>query len=59
MVQLVDLNGKVITQKTMDITSGTQVVPMNIYNKLAKGAYMVKVLNNTKNAVFSDKLLVE
>lgn len=58
-VQLVDLNGKMISQQIMQINSGTQVVPMTMYNSLAKGAYLVKVLNNGQKAVFTDKLLVD
>ncbi len=36
-----------------------QVVPVNVRAGLAKGPYMVKVLSNSKKAVFTDKLLVE
>jgi hypothetical protein len=58
-IQLVDLTGKVISQKVVDIAGGGQVVPVTMYSKLAKGPYMVKVLNEIKKAVFTDKLIVE
>jgi hypothetical protein len=54
-----DLTGKLISEKAVDIVGGAQVVPMTIYNSLARGPYMVKVLNQIKKAVFTDKLLVE
>jgi hypothetical protein len=58
-IQLMDLTGKVINEKVVDVVGGGQIVPMTIYNSLARGPYMVKVLNEIKKAVFTDKLLVE
>lgn len=58
-IQLVDLNGKIISAQEIELVSGSQVVPVTLYNSLAKGPYMVKVLNYTKKAVFTDKLIVE
>ena len=57
-IQLLDLTGKVITEKVVDVVGGGQVVPFTVYNTLARGPYMVKVLNEIKKAVFTDKLLV-
>lgn len=58
-IQLVDLTGKIISEKIVQIAIGGQVVPVAVNNGLAKGAYMVKVLSNSKKAVFTDKLIVE
>lgn len=58
-IQLLDLTGKVISEKIAVIDNGAQVVPMNVRAGLAKGPYMVKVLSNSKKAVFTDKLIVE
>ncbi|WP_081147846.1 T9SS type A sorting domain-containing protein [Niastella vici] len=58
-IQLVDLNGKIIAEKIAVINSGGQVVPVPVNNGLAKGPYMVKVLSNSKKAVFTDKLIVQ
>jgi hypothetical protein len=58
-IQLVDLSGKVITEKIAVINSGGQVVPVAVNNGLAKGPYMLKVLSNSKKAVFTDKLIVQ
>jgi hypothetical protein len=58
-IQLVDLAGKVISEKAAVINNGAQVVPVGIKPGLAKGPYMVKVLSNSKKMVFTDKLVVE
>lgn len=58
-IQLLDLTGKVISEKIAVIANGAQVVPVNVQPGLAKGPYMVKVLSNSKKAVFTDKLIVE
>jgi hypothetical protein len=58
-IQLLDLTGKVITEKIAVIANGAQVIPVNVRSGLAKGPYMVKVLSNSKKAVFTDKLIVE
>lgn len=58
-IQLVDLNGKIISEKIAVIANGAQVVPVGVKSGLAKGPYMVKVLSNSKKAVFTDKLIVE
>jgi hypothetical protein len=58
-IQLLDLTGTVITEKVADVVGGGQVVPMTIYNSLARGPYLVKVLNEIKKSVFTDKLFVE
>jgi len=58
-LQLVNLSGQLITEKVVQITNQGQVVHMNMTSGLAKGPYLVKVLNNTKKAIFSDKIIVE
>jgi hypothetical protein len=58
-IQLLDLTGKVISQKIAVIDNGVQVVPVSVKAGLAKGAYMMQVLSNSKNPVFTDKLMVE
>lgn len=58
-IQLVDLTGKTITEKVVQIAGGGQVITMNVHNSLAKGPYMVKVLNNSKKAVFTDQVIVQ
>ena len=58
-IQLLDLTGKVIMEKIAVVGNGGQVIPLNVNNSLAKGPYMVKVLSNSKKAVFTDKLIVQ
>lgn len=58
-IQLVNLTGQLITERVVQITNQGQVVHMNMASGLAKGPYLVKVLNNTKKAIFSDKIIVE
>lgn len=58
-IQLVDLNGKIISEKIAQVGNGGQVVAVPVKNGLAKGAYLLKVLSNSKKAVFTDKLMVE
>jgi hypothetical protein len=58
-IQLLDLTGKILSEKIAVIDNGAQVVPVNVKAGLAKGPYMVKVLSNSKKAVFTDKLMVE
>ena len=58
-IQLLDLTGKVIMEKIAVVGNGGQVIPVNVNNSLAKGPYMVKVLSNSKKAVFTDKLIVQ
>jgi hypothetical protein len=58
-IQLLDLTGKVIMEKIAMVGNGGQVIPVNVNNSLAKGPYMVKVLSNSKKAVFTDKLIVQ
>lgn len=58
-IQLADLTGKIISEKIVQISAGGQVVPMPVNNGLARGPYMLKVLSNSKKAVFTDKLIIE
>lgn len=58
-IQLVDISGKIISEKIAVISNGAQVVPVPVKHGLAKGPYLVKVLSNSKKAVFTDKLIVE
>jgi hypothetical protein len=58
-LQLVNLGGQLITERVVEVTSQGQVVPFALQHNLAKGAYTVKVLNNSKKAIFTDKIVVE
>lgn len=57
-VQLVDISGRTITQKSVNVGNAGQVTELPVSAKLAKGMYLVKVLNATKKTVYADQVLV-
>lgn len=58
-VQVVDLSGRLLSQKTVNIQNLGQTAEIDLRNTIANGTYLVKVLNNTKKIIFADKLVVE
>ncbi len=58
-IQLVDLLGRRIATKTVTIGNEGQVVEFPVSEKLSKGLYMVKVLNNSKRTVHAQKIIIE
>ncbi len=58
-VQLVDLTGRVVNSQVVSIASKVQVEEMSVSNKLARGMYMVKVVDGARKALFADKVLVQ
>ena len=58
-IQVVDLTGRLLSQKTVNIQNNGQVAEIDLRGSIANGTYLVKVLNNAKKNVFSDKLIVE
>ncbi len=58
-IQVVDLNGRLLSQKTVHIQNNGQVAEIDLRGSIANGTYLVKVLNNGKKTVFADKLVVE
>lgn len=58
-IQLVDITGRILLQKPVNIANRGQVVEVELKKAFAKGMYFVKVLGNTKKIVYSDKIIVE
>jgi hypothetical protein len=58
-VQLMDLGGRVIEQRKINVAGAGQVAQINIQNFVSKGVYYVKVLNNNKNEVLLNKIVVD
>ncbi len=58
-IQVTDITGKLLHQQMVNATGYTQVAEVRMTQRPAQGVYMVKVLNNSKKAVFTDKLVVE
>jgi hypothetical protein len=57
-IQVVDLNGRLLSQKTVNIQNNGQAAEVDLRGSIANGTYLVKVLNTAKKTVFSDKLVV-
>ncbi|WP_315821770.1 T9SS type A sorting domain-containing protein [Paraflavitalea speifideaquila] len=57
-IQLVDLSGRLVSQKIVSIGYEGQVAEVTLPAKVTKGMYLVKVLDNTRKTVYADKLLV-
>ncbi|MGB8191448.1 MAG: T9SS type A sorting domain-containing protein, partial [Chitinophagaceae bacterium] len=55
-VQLLDLTGRVVSAQTVNIGAKTQVEEMVVGSKLARGMYMVKVVDGRRKALFADKI---
>ena len=58
-MQLFDLYGKAILQKSVNITYAGQAVEVVIGKPLAAGTYLLKVTSATSKTVQTDKLIVE
>lgn len=57
-IQLVDLTGKTITHRAVQIGNQGQVEEITVPTGSASGVYLVKVLNNSKKTVFADKVII-
>lgn len=58
-IVLTDLAGRTIQSKLVNISKGTQTQSMKISGKPSKGMYMVKVLDEQKQIVFTDRLVIQ
>lgn len=58
-IQLVDLTGRVISSQAVNIASKAQVQEVAVSGKLARGTYMVKIVDGSRKALFADKILVQ
>ena len=58
-IQLVDITGRIILQKPVSIGNKGQVVHIELGKPVSKGIYLVKVIGNTKKAVYTDKIIIE
>lgn len=57
-IQLVDLSGRLVAQKIVNIGYEGQVAEMTLPAKVSKGLYLVKVVDNAQKTVYADKLMV-
>ena len=56
---LSDLAGRTIQAKTVNITKGVQTENVNIIKRPAKGMYMVKVVDENKQTVITEKVMIQ
>lgn len=57
-VQLVDVSGRAVSQKAVNITYDGQVAEVPVSAKLSKGMYLVKVVGGEKKTVYADMLMI-
>jgi hypothetical protein len=58
-IQVVDLTGRIVSSQPVTIGAKAQVEEMYVSKTLARGMYMVKVVDGRRKALFADKLLVQ
>lgn len=58
-IQLTELNGKVISQKRVNIGMAGQTENFTAMPGLAKGVYLIKIINSSKKTISSGKLLLQ
>ena len=58
-IQLTEINGKVISQKRVNIGMAGQTENISTMPGLAKGVYLVKIINSSKKTISSGKLLLQ
>jgi hypothetical protein len=58
-VQVLDLSGKIIMNRVVNIINESQLVPVNVNPGMVKGLYMVKVISAEKKTVFAGKMVIQ
>jgi hypothetical protein len=58
-VQLVDVSGRQLQQRIVNVSGDNQTQEMNINPLAARGVYMVKVVDHHSRSVFSTKIVVQ
>lgn len=58
-VQLLDVAGKMVADKSVAIYTGVQVSEVRTNPSLSKGMYVVKVLNHQNREIFTKKIILE
>lgn len=57
-IQLTDISGRAILSKVVMIAKGSQVEPIRFNQKIPRGMFLVKVLDENKQLAFSDKVII-
>jgi hypothetical protein len=58
-IELTDVMGRVVMQRKINVMAEDQVETFSINPSMARGVYLVKVINTDKKSVLSDKLVVQ
>lgn len=58
-IQLLDISGRVVTDKAVNVYRGAQISEVRVNNNLTKGMYMVKVLNHLNREVYTRKIILD
>ena len=58
-IELIDVLGRQVQHKRVSISADNQTETMNINSSYARGTYMIKVTDWTKQSVYSQKVLVQ
>jgi hypothetical protein len=58
-VQLIDVSGRIVSDKVVSVYNGAQVSEVRVNNNLTKGMYMVKVLNHLNREVYTKKIILD
>ena len=58
-ITLSDLSGRVMQTQKVSLAKGTQTENVNLLSKPANGMYMVKVYDDLKQVIFTEKVLIQ
>lgn len=58
-IQLVDISGRIVSDRAVSVYRGAQVSEVRLTNNLTRGMYMVKVLNHENREVFTRKIILD
>ena len=58
-IQLIDLTGKILQAQIITINSKTQIQELKLSSVIAKGNYLVKIVNGAGKIVSAEKLIVQ
>lgn len=58
-IQVLDLSGKMILSKVVNISSAAQFETIELNPELARGMYMIKVINSGLKTVYTNKVMVQ
>ncbi|MEO6949732.1 MAG: T9SS type A sorting domain-containing protein [Ginsengibacter sp.] len=58
-ISVTDLQGKLISKKKIRINNPGHVEDLKFNEQMAKGMYLIKIINSKNESVFADKLLIQ